>query len=464
MRRLTRYLLILHIAVTAGFLAFMTVVWIKPDLRLGDLSVAGPITNLDSLAVSIAMGWLVVTVLLMLAWLRRINSENVVMVAGAFTVAMLYAAFLREHVSFGDFRAYIRAAENIIAGEPFAKRYVYPPLWASFLAHIYRAFGERGAVIACFAVNQLSIVLFYILASLFVSRCRLSLSLSAILVFFALIVNVPLLRNTVYVQVNLLLADLVLASVLVLPWSALLSAGLLALGAHLKVVPILFVPLFLLNRKWRWFGYFAGVLLGLVLLTSLTDGRSYYHDFFSNLKIWAVPALRSSSIYGFLVNTSRYLGVGLPVGMISRTATVALVVLLAYLSGVAVRRRSFAHTGLASLDSIINGIVPLFFLMPAISPVVWIHHLVVLIVPAVLVLGRLENSVQGFLFAMGYCFTFLLPVFDCYPWSYLRLAGWLTLLVLTIRIVSSGRAPDWIRTLDEEVNSTVRSLTQRLVS
>jgi hypothetical protein len=388
----------------------------------------------------------------------------VVMVAGAFTVALLYTAFLREHVSFGDFRAYIRAAENIIAGEPFAKRYVYPPLWASFLAHIYRAFGRHGAVLACFVVNQLSIVLFYILASLFVSRCRLSLSLSAILVFFALIVNVPVLRNTVYVQVNLLLVDLVLASVLVLPKSALLSAGLLALGAHLKVVPILFVPVFLLNRKWRWFGYFVCVLLGLVLLTSLTDGRSYYHDFFNNLKIWSVPALRSSSIYGFLVNTSRYLSVELPVGMISRTATVALVVLLAYASGVAVRRRSFAHTGVVSLDNIINGIVPLFFLMPVISPVVWIHHLVTLIVPAILVFGCLEDSVQGFLFAMGYCFTFLLPVFDCYPWSYLRLAGWLILLVLMIRIVGSGRAPDWIRVVDEEVNSTVRSLAQRLGS
>ena len=91
----------------------------------------------------------------------------------------------------------------------------------------------------------------------------------AVLLFAVMVVNVPILRNMVYLQVNLILVDLVLAGVLLFRKSVLLSALMFALATHLKVVPLAFVPVFLYRREYRWVVFYVLFCAGIFWVTTL---------------------------------------------------------------------------------------------------------------------------------------------------------------------------------------------------
>ena len=234
----------IYVALTVAVLVYLILLWQSPDLSLSGLTRTGPRTNPLSLGISLTFMWLLATAVLILAVLRKINAGNIVLVVSGAVVALAYLVFISERFYFGDYKAYVRAAENIVAGQPFHSRYIYPPFMASVLAHIHRALGSQVAVLACFIQNILSLWAFFILGSLLLRRSGLSLHLSSILLAVAMIANVPVLRNVKYVQTNLSYTDLILAAILVLPRSRLLSAISLAVGTHLKVVPVLLLPLF----------------------------------------------------------------------------------------------------------------------------------------------------------------------------------------------------------------------------
>jgi hypothetical protein len=452
-KRFATCALALNALLVMGVLVTLVLVWRSPQLELLDTVKLGPRTNPISLVASLTLYWLLVTTIMLLAYLEKITSKNFLTIACGAAVAMLYLSFLREHVSFGDYQLYIRAAENIIANEPFHKHYVYPPLWASFLAQITKLLGHQGAHVTCFIVNQLSLWGFFILGTLLLNRCGLSLHLSSIFLTMAMIINVPILRNTVYIQVNLLLMDFILAGILLTKRNKIMSALSFALGTHLKVVPILLLPVFLYTKKFSWLFYYSLIALAIMLLTTLVDGGSYYSDFVHNLKSWHPIALRSSSVHSLLVNTNLYLGIDLPVQAISTVVKLVLGLWLYFLSFRSIRKRIFVRSEKTDSDNIINGIIPLIFLMPVISPTTWAHHLVVLIIPTILLFVRLKSPFYLFLFALGYFCTFLLPVFDWYPWSYLRLGGWMILLGLLSYVILNSVVPGWVRVLDDKLNS-----------
>jgi hypothetical protein len=455
MRRTAVRALAIHVALTAAVLVYLILVWRSPDLSLSDLCRMGPRTNPTALGVSLAFIWLLATVILILAVLRKINAGNVVLVVSGAAVALVYLVFVSERFYFGDYKAYIHAAENIIHGQPFHSRYIYPPLLASVLAHIYRALGSQAAVLACFIMNHLSLWAFFILGSMFLRRSGLSLHLSSILLAVAMIANVPVLRNVKYVQTNLSYTDLILAAILLLPKSRLLSAVSLAVGTHLKVLPVLLLPLFAFTKKYLWLLYYTVAGLAIVLVTTLTDGGSYYLDFFHNLSGWEHASLLSATIDSFVVNTNRYLGVTLPAQAISITLKVALILWLYFLARCALRKKAFFRSGDQAFDTLANGALPLLFLGPAISPTVWVHHLVVLIIPAVLLSVRLLTRRRILLFTFGYSFTFLLPAIGCYPWSFLRLAGWLMLLILMSDCVLKPGISSWVGRIDQGLASII---------
>ncbi|MEW5800896.1 MAG: glycosyltransferase 87 family protein [bacterium] len=461
-KKILNIVLLVYILLTMGILATVMLIWIKPASFLS-LFYLGPGTNRISLVVSAFLTWILAGVLILMAFWQKITRENVVIVAGAAAISMLYLAILREHVFFGDYFDYIKAAINILNKQPFHARYVYPPLWASFLAHVYRFTGRAGAaVFACFVINHLSIVAFFILASLFLNKCGLSLNLSCILLFLSLAINVPVLRNMVYVQVNLLMADLILASVLLISKSEILSALSLALGAHVKVVPVLFLPLFLRLRKWKWLFFFLSLGLSLALLTILTDGASYYGDFYRNLKHWNPSAFRSCTVYSFLQNTRSLFRIDLPVKAISSLVKLVLAFWVYFLAYLSIQKEIFVQSDSPLLSHLINGTVPLLFLMIVLSPTVWVYHLVILIIPTILIFVRLGSPIEVSFFVFGYFFTFLMPAFDLYPWSYLRLAGWMILLGLMTHIIVHEKSPTWLPAVDEIVNSSIRSFFQHL--
>lgn len=459
-RKCVTLALVLDVLLTAGALVFALLVLKSPALSLKKFAALTPGANPYALAVSVALTWLLVTCVLVLAYLGRITRGNVVTVTCGCGIAMAHLSILAEAVTFGDWKLYAEAAARVLAGAPLPGGYLYPPLWAFFLAGIQSLWGPAGPIVACFALNQLSLWAFFVLGSLFLRRCGLSLALASILLFVAMLINVPLRDNTVFVQVNLLLADFVLVAVLLAERYQVFSALSLALGTHLKIVPVLLVPVFAYFRRSVWLLAFVGFAAAVVAMALLTNDGSYYLQSIENLRGWQMPSMRSVSVDSFLASAQRYLGFNLPfqaVAVTLRALCAAWLYLLAYWS---VRGRVFARAGSVVSDGVTNAALPLLFLMPAISPTVWIHHLVMLIIPAVIIFTRLGGAFRSLVFGLAYFTTFLLPAFEYYPWSYLRLGGWLALLVLMSDAIFRPAVPHWFRDLDRGVNSMLEGLAR----
>ncbi len=456
-KRLISNALRVHLTLSLLFALFVGFTMLSSSFSIATLGEKGPITNGYALITSLGFIWFLVTTILISAKFGKINRKTVVPFICGTIISLIYITFLREHERYGDLSDYIGAVDNIINKQPFNSRYLYPPMWASILTLFYKLLGLPAAIFAIFFANQLSITAFFILATIFLTRYGLSLNFSSILVFFSMVVSVSISRNIVYSQVNLILVDMVLASLLLFKKNKFFSALFFAIGIHLKVVPIFFIPVYLKVKNWKWLTYMTICGIFIIILTSLTDGFRYYIDFINNLSGWADAPIRSSSIYGFLINTNKYMGINIPVKVlwnIIRVLSALSIYLLAFMS---IKNHSFI-VGKEN-DPIFSAIIPLFFMMIVISPTVWSHHLVIIIIPTILILLHIQKSSQLLIFIIGYFFAYILPVFDLYPWSYLRLLGWLLLLILTAYIIVSKKSyATWVAKLDYEINVSLDNI------
>lgn len=419
-------------------------------IPIDNIAKKGPITNGYALISSLLMLWFYTSVFLVFAKLKKITVHNILPIILCGIISLLYLTFLREHVKYGDLSDYLFAAENILKGEPFNQRYLYPPLWASFLAGVINFFGIPAAMLVIFFINQISISAFFILGVLFLKRYKISTNFSAILIFATMVVNTGIFRNVVYCQVNLLLVDLILTSLLLLNKNNFLSAFLFAFSIHLKVIPIFFIPLFLNKKNLKWILYLTITGISLATITIFFDGISYYFDFINNLTSWSPTPLRSSSIFSFIENTNLIFNIKLPTNFLWISFRITMLISIYYLAYLTSKNKNFSDKG------IYNSIIPAFFIMITLSPTVWAHHLVILIIPSVLILLCLKTPKEFSIFSAGYFFSFIMPVFDIYPWSYLRFAGWIMLLGLTAYIIIKKQTfSDISKRIDNQLNTIV---------
>lgn len=421
----------------------------------------GPLTDTNVLIASVFVIWLTAGITLLLAQRGKINRENVLLILFCDLITILYATILRERCHFADIGDYLNAAGNIINGAHFHPRYIYPPFWALVLATVYRCCGYMFTVIFCFTLNLLSIPVFFVLGSLFLNNCGLSLNFAGLLMLCATVVNVPLLRNAGYVQVNLLLLDTVLAGILFFAKSKAVSALSVCAGIYIKVVPALFVPLFVLTKKYVWFAYFLCAMILIFIITIIPINYSYYLDFYKNLSIWNETGLRSVSVNGFLNYSARFFSLKINTDIFANIIRAVLIGFTYVISYICYKKNRFAATPCPDTRALTDSCVPLMTIILWVSPTVWEHHLVFLILPAVLVFLNLTSLRQAVLFCAGWFFVFIMPVFDVYPWSYLRFAGCLIIYFMMVSAVLSGSRPRWVKNIDNALNTFISQISVR---
>lgn len=428
MRRSLLHVTLLYGLLSVGLAWSLAPFWQQPTL---DLEASyGPSTNILSLAAAGFNLWLLSGLLLAWAWRQRTISAEIWLQVGTITLLTLFVLNVsREHVVFGDVFDYTTAAQNLRRGEPLHPRYVYPPFWAALLAQAYRLLNSWELVLwLCFVLNQLSLALFFLLAFPFFKRLGVSTRQTALLLTLHSVANVPLLRNLVYVQVNYWLLVTIMGALLLRKRWPLLSGVVLAIGVHLKLIPLIIAPLLLIEEKrWRWS---IGALLGGGLLLAITlwlYGPEPYRQFVTNLNAWQPTQLRSASLFGWLTNVNERTGLALPAQALSALYTLAATAWLGYLSW-----RLWQQS---PANSRYHAALPLCFIVVTASPTIWVHHLAFLSLPAIWLLFRLDGTRQWSLYAIAYALLFWLPVFDWWPWSYLRVVGWVLLLALLSLVV-----------------------------
>jgi hypothetical protein len=386
-------------------------------------------THIPISLASVAMSWLLAGFLLWLIYMGKITKTTGLGWTGFFLIAFLYLNVLRERVRYGDIDYYTQAAFALVKRNPLPDTYFYPPLWATLLSFL-TPLGENGILLIAWIANVLSLLLFYLLLQRVLELYQFSAAAAALASALFILVNMPVLRTFMYVQVNFHVMNFILLSILFYRDRVFLSAFMLALAVHFKASPAVLVLAFLLELNWKWLVGFAASMLLIALPTVVLYGFRPFLDFINNFLFISSPHALS------LHDSSFDSAIGMALSYFrADAALVRLLVLLAKgLTAIAVIFLCIRSRGFVSEEDhkprLFDSIIPLFVGMTLLSPLVWEHHAIFLTLPSLLLLKKLESSTEWILYGTVYLLVFLTPTFDYFPWSYGRLLGILILLGL----------------------------------
>jgi Glycosyltransferase family 87 len=410
-----------------------------------------PLINLPVTLASVTLVWLSAGLLLYLLQAGRIRAGNLLSVAGFFAVCWVYLNFLSERWRYGDYTYYLDAAKSLFLNQPLPSTYFYPPLWATLLQFLVPA-GEGAFFLVLWLLDFAAFVAFYFLLHKVLQRYGFSAPLAACVTTIFMLACAPLLRTLVYVQVNLLTLDLILLSMLMYPGRAFLSALMLALAVQLKGSPAILAIAFLLEKDWRWLGWFVLSLVLVSGITVLTDGFAPFVDVLRN---WQSLQLSSNTIFhdtsfdSFLRSAAPLLHLGALWTRVLVYAAKAALIAGTIVAMISLMRRGAFQAVDAAGARMLNTMPPLLISMTLLAPIVWEHHGVFVALSFLLMLKRLETPREWLWFGFAYLLEFLLPTFDFFPWSFGRLAAPLVVLWQMWRTSGRGGASTIFSRLDK---------------
>jgi len=389
----------------------------------------GSYSRLNITLSSVSATWVLTGSLLYLLAGKRINSSNVFTAAGFYLVAFAYLNILRERPDLGDIKFYIQAAEHLHFNEPIQSTYLYPPLWATLLEPLV-PLGKQAMTVIVWLANIFSLLLFYILLNSTLRRYDFSQRLAALVTTAFLLVNTPLLRTLVYMQVNLHTLNFVLLGLLLFRRKPFLSAFCMAMAVHFKASPAVLVLAFLLEKDFRWTAYFGLSMILIAIPTLALHGFGPYMNFLNSTALLIdqrTISFRDNSIDGTLSALGALLNLDWSVIRILVYASkLTLACLVVWVLVSTWKHRAFDSK--TDSPALFNTLPPLFILMTLSAPIVWEHHGIFLSLSFLVLLKRLNTTREWLWFSAAYFLEFLLPTFDFFPLSYGRLLAPLLIL------------------------------------
>jgi hypothetical protein len=262
---------------------------------------------------------------------------------------------------------------------------------------------------------------------------------ATLLAFGALAVNAAVLRTFFYVQTNLHVTNLMLLALLCYPAQLWASALALAVAAHIKTSPLALVLPFVLNRDYRWIGWFALFVLAIVGLTSAHNGFHRYFEYLDNVAhIYRANGIsfRENSIDSLVRIT--YWELGLPLEAAQTPIVVIrgfLVLLSLALCWFAMHNRTFSGGASGNLARVLDAFPVLMLFLMSVSPLVWEHHPVIIVLSVLVMLKQLDHQTDVLLWLGAWFLCFFVPTFDVYPFSFRITLGVFFAYWLLIRLV-----------------------------
>jgi hypothetical protein len=352
---------------------------------------------------------------------------------------------------YGQYETAFRAV--VVDDNPYrSTRYLYPPTFANAMVTVYHM-GERllpliglaskgtnlWTLVFYFHQSMLlfSLLFSYYLSLQFAGRVGLRPLKGMLLVSVLFLFNVPLIRTLSYNQVNFYILVSILITMLTLSQYPIVSGMSVAFGGMIKLYPFAFViPLFMM-KKWKaLLGVVAGVFIIIAFDTHLFRDLALWKQFV--LFYTSFPVERESSWFRnssplSLIRTSLAF-VGAPEKIVTPVFVIVfLVVMVWYAVRFFQRERMFAGTDqlLAGSETFrqFGHLTDFSVLSLLVAPSAWEHHYVIAI-PLAIWVFTLRGKDMPWLVATAMLLTFMMPVFNIYPFSYFRMAGLILLLVL----------------------------------
>jgi hypothetical protein len=404
-----------------------------------------PLSDLSITLASTSLTWLLLGVLIHLLTSEKINKDNVLITAGFFLILFLYLNIFRERFRYGDYHYYLEAATALVNGQTLPDTYLYLPLWATLLQFLV-PLGDSGVLVTLWTLNIIALSAFYFLLIKILKRYGFSQHLAAAITILFLLINTPLLRTLGFVQVNLLVMDLIILSLLTYPKNNFLSALTLALAVHLKTSPAVLVLAFLLEFNWKWLVWFAITFILIGLFPIAINGPQPYFDYFNNaFLLTQIPDtnFHDTSFDSFLRFLNPFFRI-----QIEQTRIIVLILkVLLLIATMFVMVKNIKQKSFSSENKLLNAITSLFILMTLASPIVWDHHGMFVTLSFLLLFKRIDNPNHWLLFAFAYFLEFVLPSFDFFPWSYGRLLAPLIVLYLMYQTSNNKEPTKFIQTM-----------------
>jgi hypothetical protein len=247
-----------------------------------------------------------------------------------------------------------------------------------------------------------------------------------------MLVNSTILRTLGYMQVNLHMMDLIFLGMLFFRKSNFWSALCMALAVYLKASPAVLVLAFLLELDWRWMAWAAFHMLWMTGLLLWLNGAGPYHDFifnYANLTQIHIPVYHDTSFDSLFLAIGEFTNLPRQFAVYAAYAAKGLAALAVLFSLPKVIRGRVFYSGGEGVR-LYNSLPVLSILMLAASPLIWEHHGIILTLPFLLILKRLETASDWVCFGFAYFLQYILPTFDFFPWSYARLLAPFILLWL----------------------------------
>lgn len=355
-----------------------------------------------------------------------------------------------------DYDCYQIAADKIIAGEsPYFGFYFYPPLLAWCLSVLQRFFGKAELVF--FTYQYLQLLLVGVLAfqiKTLLSKIQADALLRSLILLGIMILNIPLWRTIHHNQVNLVLVNIILFTILNFGKRPLLNGLLLALGTHLKLYPTVLAGIWLVRKQYKPAAFFLLFIIGggLGLAWALPGVWIDFFSFFKNFP--GGGALRDNGIHSILYNLFFVPGLnnGLDTGNFQTfiksiyylfAGLICLYFLYRFIARSAQREQENGNETTAQKLWLQSGdLADAGAFMVLFSPMVWEHHFV-LTIPIALFSICLNPAPRNWI---ALFLIFGMPVADIFLLSLTRISGLAILLYSLSAPVPNVLAP-WIHKL-----------------
>ncbi|NUQ85634.1 MAG: DUF2029 domain-containing protein [Anaerolineales bacterium] len=388
------------------------------------------------------------------------SSRRLMMIGIPILICLFMLVNVAEHSQKSwDYVQYETAFRSIVVEDnPYrSTRYLYPPIFAEAMAAVYRAGTwflpavgispeESSLWMFVFYVHQsgllYAILLAYYLSLQLAEMASLTPFKGMLFVSGLFLFNTPLLRTVIYNQVNFYILVSVLVAILALARRPFLSGVAIAVGGLIKLYPYaLIAPLFAI-RKWR---ALIGAAIGSVgmiavqtnafrdLLSWKQFGRFYLSFPVERESAW----FRNSSVLSFLRNSLDFAGA--PSELLTPLFGTITLIILGWIALRFAQREKLYARSLETSSQLPSGndsyrsighLTDFSVLSLLIAPSAWEHHYVIAMPLAIWAFALAGRRAPVHLMII-LVLVFVMPVFNIFPFSYLRTAGLILLLVLT---------------------------------
>ena len=331
-----------------------------------------------------------------------------------FLLCLFTLNILRERFRYGDYAYYIEAATALLNHQTLPDTYLYLPFGQQCCNSLSRL-EIRAFWPSCGPSICLRLECFYFLLIRVLERYQFSNRLAVIVAVLFILINAPIQRTLGFVQVNLLVMDLIFLSILAYPKKHA-SLRFDPCSCHpFEDLPAVLVLAFLLELNWRWLAWFALSFLVIAAIPVAINGISPYYDYLNNIAILThIPDtnFHDTSFDSFLRFLNPFLGINiLWTRIMIYTAKAALLFATITVMLKNLRNQSFV----IGENKMLNALPPLFVFMTLASPIVWDHHGIFVTLSFLLMLKRMEAPAMWIWFGFAYFLEFVLPLLTFFP-------------------------------------------------